>query len=242
MIGSDYKNWKKYMLIRQAARQRHDLRNVSFIPHVSRAADGSCVVKMGHTHVLCTAVFQQGSTIPLSVGYGILPGAIRPRRHQERNTVDQDILDTEECIHRVLSMVIDKQGLDNIGLLVDCDVLQADGALKAAAISGAFVAASLAFRKISPLNLFHRPPLIGLVTGLSCGIIKGEIIVDLDAEETEQADVVGDIIFNDDQQILDMHIAGRHFSATPPQIQKMMDIVLQEGRPLLEAQREVLTP
>lgn len=228
------------MLIRHAARQKYDLRDISFIPHVSRTADGSCVIKMGHTHVLCTALFEKDCSGNLAVEYGILPGATHPRSPRERGEIRYETQEIQEAIKQSLSVVVDLEALSGIGLKVDCDVLQAEGSLRAAAISGGFVATALALKKLMPFNLFSRPPLIGQVASLSCGFVKGELILDLDSEEAGQADVIGDFVFNDDGQIINIFLKSQRFPATMAQVNKMAEVVLQEGRSILAAQKAVL--
>ena len=183
------------MLIRQFARHEHALREVSFIPNVTRSADGSCVIKSGDTHILCTACFDL-SQKGLNVEFGKLPGSEQPRIARERHQHSFETLDIQNTIYNSLAIAMDLDILQKVGLYVDCDVLQSAGSLKTSGVSGAFVAVALAFKKCIGTTLFPKLPLLNQVAGISCGFLKGSIVIDLDYQEAQQADVVGD--FRDD--------------------------------------------
>ena len=226
------------MLIRQAARREQDLREIIFIPHVSRAADGSCVVKMGNTHVLCTASLDKNMQ-GILVEYGVLPGATQPRSGRERDSICFETQEIQETVKQSLLMVLDREIFSNVGLTVDCDVLQAEGSLRAASVSGAYIAVALALKKLTPF-MFPRYPLMGQIAGLSCGLVKGEFILDLDHEEAFQADVIGDFVFNNEGQVVNLFFRSQRFAITMAQIGKMTELALQGSRGIFEAQQAVL--
>lgn len=225
------------MLIRQAARREYEMRDINFIPHVSRVSDGSCVAKVGHTQVMCMAAFDKNIK-GIVVEAGILPGATIPR--QIRGVPSFQVLEIQAAVLENLKLAIDLDALTNIGLRIDCDVIQSEGSLQSAAISGAYVAAVLAFKKFIPFNVFPKAPLISQIAAISCGIVKGEIILDLDHEEALQADLVCDFVFNDDGQILNICLQGQRTGTTMNLIDKMAETSLYGARSILDAQRKAL--
>ncbi len=228
------------MLIRQGARNGHDLREISFIPHVSRAVDGSCVMKIGRTHVFCTALFEKNLQEKMSVEIGALPGSAFPRRARERETLSLETLDLQESLARSLMLVLDFEAFSDLGIRVDCDVLQDDGSIRSACISGASVALALAIQKVAHLNVFSHPPLLSQIAGISCGIVKGELIVDLDQEESCQADIIGEFVFNVEKKMLDLRMTGRRCPISMAQCNAIADIASKRVHSILEAQKTIL--
>ena len=226
------------MLIREAARRELDLRHVSFIPHVSFRADGSCIVKMGNTHVFCTATLAKGAP-SISVECGILPAAMHHRKEREL-APSYEIQEVQDVVKQSLSQVLDWDCFTDVSIKIDCDVLQSEGGIKSACISGAYVALALALKKLTPF-MFLRYPLLGQVAGVSCGLIKGEIILDLNQDEIFQANVITDFSFNDDHHILNCSIQTQNNPVTMSQINRMADVALQGAKLIFEAQRSVLS-
>ena len=135
------------MLIRQLARQSTDWRPISFIPHVAHAADGSCVVKMGNTQVMCTGFLIEKAGKPVSVSFSVFEGTKHTYRDSSYAHVnwDSDEIGVQQSIERILVSVLDPKFIDrNFRLVVHCCVLQADGSLTAASIMGSYVACALA--------------------------------------------------------------------------------------------------
>lgn len=227
------------MLIRQFARHEHAIREVSFIPDVTRSADGSCVIKAGNTHILCTACFDINTT-GLHVGFGRLPGSEQPRISREKSQASFETREIENTIHQSLSVALDKDVLRKVGLFLDCDVLQSEGGVKTACVSGGFVAVALALKKWAGSALFPKHNVISPVAGISCGFVKGKLVLDLDHQEAAQADVVGDFVFSFDEQLVDMHIRAQRYSMPFEPMKEMVAMALQGVRPILEAQSRCL--
>ena len=226
------------MLIRQSARGEKDIREVQFIPHVSKNADGSCVIKMGKTQILCTAILEQESR-GIIAEYGILPGSTVPRTN--RGSSAWNMQEIQASITQVLNLVIDLTIFPNWGMRVDCDVLQAEGGLRSAAISGSYVAAALALKKVSSLEYFPKGMISKQIASLSCGIVKGELILDLDQEEAYQADVVSDYIFDGDGGTLGVYLKSQKKAISLEMMNQMAKYALQGCHFILEAQKNVLS-
>jgi len=227
------------MLIRQFARHEHALREVSFIPNVTRSADGSCVIKSGDTHILCTACFDLNAT-GLHVEFGKLPGSEQPRIARERDHCSFETLSIQNTIYKSLTIALELDVLQKVGLFVDCDVLQSAGSIKTSSVSGAFVAVALAFKKCMGSTLFPKLPLLNQVAGISCGFLKERIVIDLDYQEAQQADVVGDFIFSSDEQVVSIDITAQKYAVPFDQIHDMENMALRAVRQILEAQKRCL--
>jgi ribonuclease PH len=227
------------MLIRQFARHEHAIREVSFISHVSPSADGSCVIKSGNTHILCTACLDMNAT-GLHVEFGQLPGSEHPRRprNDTRHTFESQSI--ENTVHQSLSLMLDGDVLSKVGLFIDCDVLQSEGSLKTACVSGGYVAMALALKKWTGSTLFPKMPLIGQVAGISCGFIKGRMVLDLDHQEAVQADVVGDFVFSSDHQVVAVDVRAKQYAVPFEQVRDMENMAVRGVAEILSAQKQCL--
>lgn len=225
------------MLIRKGARRETALRDISFIPAVARYADGSCVVKAGHSQIFCTATFDKkdaASEGKLSVGYGALPCAFEIRQSRRALLEAPETQETQAFIARALNACID-WSVFNHHIHVDCDVLQSEGSVKALAVSGAYAALALALRR--------RPqpfPLKGPILGVSCGILKGHLILDLDYEEEHQADTQGTFVFSQAGHLLESHTTSLRNPIMPEQMAEMAKRAFQALQNIFALQSEVL--
>jgi ribonuclease PH len=183
--------------MRPSGRRPDQLRDVSLEPGVSAHAEGSCMVKFGRTHVLCTASLEN-SVPPFLKGtgkgwvtaeYGMLPRATRERMRREAATGKQSgrTLEIQRLIGRALRAVTDMRGFGERQILIDCDVIQADGGTRTAAITGAFVALHKCFELMKRDQLIKAIPLKDHVAAISCGIHNGQAVLDLDYEEDSSA-------------------------------------------------------
>ena len=225
------------MLIRQFARHEHAIREVSFISHVSPAADGSCVIKSGNTHILCTACSDM-NTVGLHVEFGQLPGSEHPRR--PRNATGFEGQSIQHAVFQSLSLTLDTDVLKKVGLYIDCDVLQSEGSLKTACVSGGYMAMALALKKWTGSSLFPKMPLISQVAGISCGFIKGRMVLDLDHQEAMQADVVGDFVFTGDNQVVHVDIQAKQYAVPFEQVRDMENMAVRGVAQILSAQKQCL--
>ena len=169
------------------------LRPISLTPGFSRHAEGSCLIRMGNTEVLCAASVE-GRVPPflrnsgqgwVTAEYGMLPRATHTRGEREaaRGKQSGRTQEIQRLIGRALRAVVDRSAMGEVTVTLDCDVLNADGGTRCAAITGAWVALSLAFRHLQRMNVIKTLPLIGQVAAVSCGIFGGEPVLDLDYAE-----------------------------------------------------------
>ncbi|PLX35151.1 MAG: ribonuclease PH [Hyphomicrobiales bacterium] len=184
--------------MRPSNRAADEIRPISLERGVSRHAEGSCLIKCGHTHVLCTASLEervppwmrgQGSGW-VTAEYGMLPRSTHSRMRREAGAGKQSgrTLEIQRLIGRSLRAVVDMKKLGERQITVDCDVLQADGGTRTASITGGWVALHDCIRLMSERNMLVENPLLDQVAAISCGIYQGEAVADLDYDEDSNAD------------------------------------------------------
>jgi ribonuclease PH len=188
---------RKQPSMRPSGRAPDALRAVSLEPGFSRHAEGSCLVRMGNTEVLCTASVE-GRVPPFLRGkgegwvtaeYGMLPRATHTRGDREaaRGKQSGRTQEIQRLIGRSLRSVTDRAAMGEMTVTLDCDVLSADGGTRCAAVTGAWVALHLAFRHCLKMNIMSTMPLRDQVAAVSCGLWNGDAVLDLDYAEDSKA-------------------------------------------------------
>ncbi|SNS55255.1 MULTISPECIES: ribonuclease PH [unclassified Azospirillum] len=184
-------------MTRPSGRLADQLRTVSLETHFSRHAEGSCFVKFGDTHVLCTASVEE--KVPpflrgkgegwVTAEYGMLPRSTHTRTDREAAKGKQSgrTQEIQRLIGRSLRAVTDVKAMGEIQVKVDCDVIQADGGTRTASITGAYVALHMAFQHLQRIGVLKEIPLIDQVAAISCGIYNGVPVLDLDYPEDSNA-------------------------------------------------------
>ena len=237
---------------RIANRGVNELRSVAFIPDVSRHAEGSCLVKIGYTHVLCTATFE--NRVPpflrgkqsgwVTAEYGMLPRATQTRTEREAFKGKQTgrSHEIQRLIGRSLRTAINLSALGENQIKIDCDVLQADGGTRTASICGAFIALAYALKKVmsSTSCSFLHSPLKEQVSAVSCGIVDGELLLDLDYKEDSNAEVDGNFVFTSRGQIIEAQMTGEKSAITPDQLHEMTKLAAKGCQLLFEHQKQAL--
>jgi len=183
--------------MRPSGRSPDALRTVVLEPNVSKHAEGSCLVRFGDTHVLCTASVDE--RVPpwlkgkgkgwVTAEYGMLPRATGSRTDREaaRGKQSGRTQEIQRLIGRALRAVVDLEKLGEIQIVLDCDVIQADGGTRTASITGAYVALSLAVRHLLRIGAVKENPIIDSVAAVSCGLYNGTPVLDLDYAEDSSA-------------------------------------------------------
>ena len=200
--------------MRPSGRRADEMRAVTLKRGVSRHAEGSCLVKFGHTEVLCTATVEE--KVPpflrgkgqgwVTAEYGMLPRATRTRGNREAAKGKQSgrTQEIQRLIGRSLRAVVDLPKLGERQITVDCDVIQADGGTRTAAISGAWVALRLA---VDSLKL-EKDPIEKQVAAVSCGIHNGQAVLDLDYVEDSAAGCDGNFVLTSDGNIVEAQVTA----------------------------------
>ncbi len=185
-------------MTRPSGRNADDMRTIEIIPNYAKHAEGSCLIKCGDTHVLCTASVEE--KVPgwmknsgkgwVTAEYGMLPRSTHSRMDREaaRGKQSGRTQEIQRLIGRALRAVVDMQKLGERQVRVDCDVIQADGGTRTASITGGYVALALAFQHLENIGVLDESPLTDSVSAISCGVYKGEPVLDLDYDEDSDAD------------------------------------------------------
>jgi ribonuclease PH len=235
--------------MRSFSRSFLESRPVTLTPHVSKHAEGSCLVEFGDTKVHCTASWEEkvpphvyGSGAGwVTAEYGMLPRATHDRNRREASQGKQQgrTLEIQRLIGRALRASIDLKALGPRTLTLDCDVLQADGGTRTASITGAYVALVLALRKIKGKGMSQLPPLQH-VAAISVGIVKGQVSVDLDYAEDSTAEVDLNIVALDGGKLVEVQGTAENGSFDRAQLNAMLDAGLAATEKLVELQKKVL--
>ena len=233
--------------MRPSGRDLSEMRPVSIETGVTKHAEGSCLIKMGDTHVLCTASLEE--RVPpfvkgsgqgwVTAEYGMLPRSTSSRMRREAAMGKQGgrTVEIQRLIGRALRAGVDRNTLGERQITVDCDVIQADGGTRCAAITGGWVALRLAVNKLMKAGDIVTDPLISEVAAVSCGIYAGQAVLDLDYPEDSEAGVDGNFILRGDNALIEVQMSaeGSVFSRT--QMTQLMDLAEKGVAELVAAQR-----
>jgi ribonuclease PH len=210
------------------------MRAVSIETGISKHAEGSCMIRMGDTHVLCTATiedrvppFIKGSGLGwVTAEYGMLPRSTTSRMRRESTTGKQGgrTVEIQRLIGRSLRAGVDRVALGERQISIDCDVIQADGGTRCASITGGWVALRLAVNKLMKAGDVISDPLISPVAAVSCGIYAGQAVLDLDYPEDSEAGVDGNFILRGDGQLIEIQMSAEGSTFTRDQMTQLMDL------------------
>jgi ribonuclease PH len=208
------------------------LRPITLTPDISRHAEGSCLVEFGHTKVLCTASIEAG--VPhflrntgqgwVTAEYGMLPRSTNTRNPREAAKGKQSgrTQEIQRLIGRSLRTSIDLALLGERQIIIDCDVIEADGGTRTASITGGFVALARAIAKLEKKGDLKKSPMLAPVAAISCGIVKGRALLDLDYEEDSSAEVDANIIMTAEGKIVELQMSGEESTFTESQLAELI--------------------
>lgn len=220
--------------MRPSGRKLDEMRAVSIETNVTKHAEGSCMIKMGDTHVLCTATlearvppFIKGSGLGwVTAEYGMLPRSTTSRMRREATTGKQGgrTVEIQRLIGRSLRAGVDRVALGERQITIDCDVIQADGGTRCASITGGWVALKLAVNKLIKAGDIVSDPLISPVSGISCGIYAGQPVLDLDYPEDSEAGVDGNFIMLANGQMIETQMSAEGSTYSRVQMNLLIDL------------------
>jgi ribonuclease PH len=220
------------------------LRPVEIDPGYVRTATGSCLYEQGETRVICTA--SATDSVPrwlegsgrgwVTAEYAMLPASTGDRKERDvkRGRQDGRGIEIQRLIGRSLRAVVDLQALGEHSVYVDCDVLQADGGTRCAAITGGFVALALAFAAMREKGALTGEPLTGSVAAVSSGVVDGEVLCDLDYSEDSRAEVDANIVITGDGGLVEVQATAER----TPLSRARLDELLEVSEPAIAALRE----
>lgn len=235
---------------RPSGRAADALRPVSFEIGVSKHAEGSCLVKFGDTHVLCTATIEENVPPWLKGGgkgwvtaeYGMLPRATNTRTAREAAKGGQSgrTQEIQRLIGRALRAVTDLRTFGEIQIRLDCDVIQADGGTRTASVTGAYVALYQAFTTMKRLGAIHRIPLREPVAAVSAGLYAGMPVLDLDYAEDSTAQADANFVLTGSSGIVEVQGTAEDVPFTEAEFQALLDLAKKGVAELVTLQRAAL--
>ena len=236
--------------MRPSGRQLDELRPVSIETNVTKHAEGSCMIRMGDTHVLCTATledrvpsFIKGSGLGwVTAEYGMLPRSTTSRMRREAASGKQGgrTVEIQRLIGRSLRAGVDRVALGERQITIDCDVIQADGGTRCAAITGGWVALRIAVNKLLKTREIISDPLIQPVAAVSCGIYAGQAVLDLDYPEDSDAGVDGNFIMMSNKQLIEVQMSAEGSTYSRDQMMQLLDLAEKGVAELVTAQADAL--
>lgn len=236
--------------MRPSGRAGDELRTLEMTPGFAKHAEGSCLVKFGDTHVLVTATVEDSCPPWLrntgkgwvTAEYGMLPRSTHGRMPREAAKGKQSgrTQEIQRLIGRALRAVVDLRKVGERQVRVDCDVIQADGGTRTAAITGSYVALHLAFQRCVDLGLMKTIPLTDQVAAVSCGIFKDTQVLDLDYAEDSSAQADANFVFTGRGGIVEIQGTAEDAPFSPAQFDDLMALARKGVDELCQAQRRAI--
>ncbi len=236
--------------MRPSGRTPDQLRVISLEAGFSKYAEGSCLARFGDTHVLCTASVDE--KVPsflrnsgkgwVTAEYGMLPRSTHTRTDREAAKGKQSgrTQEIQRLIGRSLRSITDLAALGERQIKIDCDVLQADGGTRTAAITGAYVALHLALQKLVAAGQLAAVPLTGQVAAVSCGLYQGAPVLDLDYAEDSTCQADANFVLTADGRIVEIQGTAEEHPFTHGEFQALLDLAVRGVAELTAAQRRAL--
>lgn len=237
-------------LVRPSGRAADQLRDIVLETNVTRYAEGSCLAKFGHTHVLCTASWAD-SVPPWLRGqgkgwvtgeYGMLPRATHTRGRREATAGKQSgrTQEIQRLIGRSLRSVVDLTALGENQLTIDCDVIQADGGTRTASITGGFVAMALALKYLRAEGVIKTDPIQKQAAAISVGLYRDTPVLDLDYPEDSGGEGDMNVVMSSDGGFIEIQGTGEERPMTRPEVEEMMRLAEKGCNELFEAQKKAI--
>lgn len=219
--------------MRPSGRKNNEMRDVKIDININKYAEGSCLIKMGNTHILCTASVEE--KVPhfikgknegwLSAEYSMLPRSTHTRMSRDNNGKQNGrALEIQRLIGRSLRSTLDFRKLGERQITIDCDVIQADGGTRCASITGGFVALSLAVNNLLQKGLISENPIKNKIAAVSCGVWSGEVILDLDYDEDSKCAIDSNFVLNYNGDIIEIQATAERDSLSFEQMTKMHEL------------------
>ena len=237
-------------MFRQDGRGNSQLRPVKITRNYIKHAEGSVLIEVGDTKVICTASVEE--RIPpfkkdsgdgwVTAEYSMLPRATGTRNQRDISKLKLNgrTQEIQRLIGRSLRTIVDLKLLGERTITIDCDVIQADGGTRTASITGSYVALADACRKLINDGLISKMPLTGFVAATSVGVVKGEEILDLCYLEDSSAEVDMNVIMSDNGEFIEIQATGEKTSFSKKQLDVLLDLAQNGIGELIAIQREVL--
>ena len=236
--------------MRNFNRKNNQIRPISIKKNFNVNADGSCLICLGNTKVICTATFE--TEVPpwlkhknsgwLTAEYGMLPTSTDSRNRREARQGKQSgrTIEIQRLIGRSLRTVLDLKVFPSGQFIIDCDVIQADGGTRTASITGAYVALALAVKKLLKEGILTKNPIKDSLSAISCGVVEGKTLVDLDYKEDSMADVDANFVFAKKTGVSEVQISGEKTTFNLKTINQMLKLSLESAKKIFSLQEKII--
>ena len=236
---------------RRDGRTPAQLRPITIEPHFIATATGSALISVGETRVICTASAEESvprwmagrGTGWVTAEYGMLPASTGQRKQRDvtKGRPDGRTVEIQRLIGRALRVVVDFKALGERTIYLDCDVLQADGGTRCASITGAYVALALACERLQAKGRLERSPLEGSVAAVSCGIVAGTPLLDLDYSEDSKAEVDANVVMTSDDGLVEVQATAERTPLSRAHLDLLLELAAGGVSQLRAAQQEAVS-
>ncbi|MEF3045965.1 ribonuclease PH [Pseudotabrizicola sp. L79] len=236
--------------MRPSGRKLDELRTISIETGVMAHAEGSCLIKMGQTHVLCSATIEDKAPSFLkntglgwvTAEYGMLPRATNSRTRREAAAGKQSgrTQEIQRLIGRALRAGVDRSALGERQIVIDCDVIQADGGTRCASITGGWVALRLAVNKLLKAGTIVSDPILDHVAAISCGIYAGQPVLDLDYPEDSVAGTDGNFVMTGRGRLIEVQMSAEGATFARDEMLQLLDLATAGNAALVAAQKAAI--
>lgn len=238
------------MMMRPSLRRAEQIRPVSMETGINKWAEGSCLIKMGGTQVLCTASVELNQPLWkrlqnktggwVTAEYSMLPRAVGTRKTRETLMKDNRSAEISRLIGRAMRSVVDMEKLGKHTITIDCDVIQADGGTRCASITGGFVAMVLAVRWLLRNERIKENPVQEHIAAISAGLFGEDLVLDLDYEEDRVAQLDSNFVVSESGRFIEVQATGEQHPFTQEQLIKLMNMASDGCAKLIDLQKQVL--
>ena len=234
--------------MRKDNRNSNQLRKVQITPHILKYAEGSAKIAIGHTQIICSASVDMSvpkwihtpNTGWITAEYGMLPRSTHNRMRRDKTANSGRSQEISRLIGRSLRAAVDLKKLGERQILIDCDVIQADGGTRTAAITGGFVALALALESLKKELLIEHIPLTHYVSAISTGISNNEILLDLCYEEDQKVPTDMNLVFSSNEQLIEIQGTAEGKTFSRKQLNQMLDVAWSACQNLFKEQEKII--
>ena len=232
-------------------RNINQLRDIEIIPNFSYNPEGSCLIKCGDTHVSCSASLDRNlprwlknsETGWVTAEYGMLPRSTSERMSREAAKGKQSgrTQEIQRLIGRSLRSIVNLEDLRELQIIIDCDVIQADGGTRTASISGSFIALQLCINHMLNKKIIKKNPINEYVAAISCGIINGEPYLDLDFEEDQNAEVDANFVITESGKLVEVQMTSEKKLCEERSFNAMLELAKSGISEIIQMQKQILS-
>tara|TARA_B100000989_G_scaffold278301_1_gene239979 strand:+ start:1409 stop:2128 length:720 start_codon:yes stop_codon:yes gene_type:complete len=236
--------------MRNFNRKYNELRKINVIKNFNSFSDGSCLISFGQTKVLCSATIENGVPIWLrgqnkgwiTAEYSMLPGStnIRNQRESKIGKRSGRSIEIERLIGRSIRSITNLDKIPNIQIVLDCDVLQADGGTRTTSINGAFIALCLAIKTGIKKKIIAENPIKQKIAAIACGLIKEDFLLDLDFEEDQNTIADANFVLSEKKEVIEVQISGEKRPLSKNELKTMFDLAEIGIKQIIDLQTKII--